>query len=84
MGCNFHWDQVSFDPVTNDALFYIHFKPKGMKKQERVFKYDWRMWSIPELKDILTDCGFKRSMSIGKALIKKGGGDGNFTRTEKN
>jgi SAM-dependent methyltransferase len=80
---NYYWDQVSFDPVTNDALFYIHFKPKGMKKQERVFKYDWRMWSIPELRDILAECGFKKSHIYWEGTNKKGGGDGVFTRTEK-
>lgn len=82
-GFSYYWDQVSFDPVTNRALFHIHFKPKGMKKQERVFTYDWRMWSIPELRDILDEVGFKKTHVYWEGTTKKGGGDGNFTRTEK-
>jgi SAM-dependent methyltransferase len=80
---NYYWDQVSFDPVSHHALFHIHFKPKGMKKQERVFTYDWRMWSIPELRELLTECGFKKTHVYWEGTLKNGSGDGHFTRTEK-
>ena len=33
----YFWDQTGFDPVTNRALFHIHFQPKGQKKVEQVF-----------------------------------------------
>ncbi len=79
----YYWDQTGFDPVTNRALFYIHFKPKGQKKIERVFTYDWRMWTIPELREILTEVGFKKTHIYWEGTTKKGEGDGNFTRTEK-
>lgn len=79
----YYWDQTGFDPVTNRALFYIHFKPKGQKKFERVFTYDWRMWSIPELRDLLTEVGFKRTHVYWEGTTRRGEGDGIFTRTEK-
>lgn len=79
----YYWDQTGFDPVTNRALFYIHFKPKGQKKIERVFTYDWRMWSIPELRDLLSEVGFKKSHIYWEGTTKSGEGNGVFTRTEK-
>jgi hypothetical protein len=79
----YYWDQKSFDPVTNRALFHIHFKPKGMKKQNRVFSYDWRLWSIPELREILAECGFKKTHVYWEGTTPKGEGDGKFARTEK-
>lgn len=79
----YYWDQTGFDPVTNRALFHIHFKPKGQKKVERVFTYDWRMWSIPELREILAEVGFKKSHVYWEGTTKSGEGDGKFTRTEK-
>jgi SAM-dependent methyltransferase len=82
-GFSYYWDQANFDPVTNRALFHIHFKPKGMKKQERVFTYDWRMWSIPELRDLLEECGFSKTHVYWEGTTRKGEGDGVFTRTEK-
>ena len=54
-GFSYFWDQDYFDPVTNHALFYIHFKRDGEKKREKVFTYDWRMWTIPELRELLRD-----------------------------
>jgi SAM-dependent methyltransferase len=79
----YYWDQVGFDPVTNRALFYIHFKPHGQKKVERVFTYDWRVWSIPELRDLLAEVGFRRTHVYWEGTTDKGEGDGIFTRTEK-
>lgn len=82
-GFTYYWDQEDFDPVTNEAKFYIHFKLKGGKKIERVFTYDWRMWSIPELREILHEAGFKKTHVYWEGTTKDGGGDGNFKRTEK-
>ncbi|MEZ0392177.1 MAG: class I SAM-dependent methyltransferase, partial [Pseudobdellovibrionaceae bacterium] len=82
-GFTYYWDQTGFDPVSNRALFYIHFKPKGGKKVEKVFTYDWRMWSIPELREILEEVGFKKTHVYWEGTTKAGEGDGIFTRTEK-
>lgn len=82
-GFTYFWDQENFDPVTNEALFHIHFKPKGQKKMENVFTYDWRMWSIPELRDILDEVGFKKTHVYWEGTNRKGEGDGKFYRTEQ-
>jgi SAM-dependent methyltransferase len=79
----YYWHQTNFDPISNRALFHIHFRPNGAKKVERVFSYDWRMWSIPELRDILHEVGFKLTHAYWEGTNKKGGGDGEFRRTNK-
>lgn len=79
---SYYWDQDSFDPVTNEAMFYIHFKPKGQKKIKRAFTYDWRLWSIPELKDILQEVGFEKIHVYWEGTDDDGEGDGVFTRVE--
>ncbi len=81
-GFTYYWDQTNFDPVTNEALFHIHFRVKN-KKIENVFTYDWRLWSIPELRDIMAEVGFKKTHIYWEGTAKDGSGDGNFTRTEK-
>jgi cyclopropane fatty-acyl-phospholipid synthase-like methyltransferase len=81
-GFTYYWDQDSYDPVTNDAQFYIHFKLKGQKKRKKVFSYDWRLWSIPELRDLLAEAGFKKSHIYWEGTTKTGEGDGHFKRTE--
>ncbi len=82
-GFTYFWDQENFDPVTNEALFHIHFKPNGQKKIENVFTYDWRMWTIPELRDLLHEVGFKKTHIYWEGTNKKGEGDGQFHRTEQ-
>jgi len=57
----FYWEQYDFDPVYNTANCALHFKPKGGKKVRDVFTYDWRVWSIAEIRELLAEAGFKRS-----------------------
>jgi len=78
----YYWDQESFDPVTNHAKFHIHFKLKGQPKRERVFSYDWRMWSIPELREIMHEAGFSKTHVYWEGTARDGTGNGVFTRTE--
>ena len=78
----YYWDQVSFDPISNFALFYIHFRVNG-KKVTKVFKYDWRMWSIPEVRELMEEVGFKKTHVYWEGTTRRGEGDGKFKRTEK-
>jgi hypothetical protein len=79
----YYWDQESYDPVTHRAVFHIHFKVKGSPKKERVFTYDWRMWSIPEIREIMIEAGFRKTHVYWEGTNKSGGGNGVFTRTKK-
>ncbi len=79
---SYYWDQINFSPITNEAEFYIHFKLKGQKKIERVFYYDWRMWTIPELREILSEAGFKKTTVYWEGSNSKGSGNGVFKPTD--
>ncbi|KAA3632610.1 MAG: class I SAM-dependent methyltransferase [Proteobacteria bacterium] len=59
-GFTYVWDQHWFSPVTHEATMYIHFRFKDGSEMKRAFAYEWRVWSIPELRDILLDAGFSR------------------------
>jgi len=78
----YYWDQQSFDPVTHDAQFYIHFKRQGEPKRERVFGYDWRMWTIPEIREVMMEAGFLKTRVFWEGTTRSGGGNGIFTETE--
>ena len=54
------WEQESFNPITNEILCHIHFEFEDESRIERAFTYDWRLWSIPELRDILEEVGFAK------------------------
>jgi SAM-dependent methyltransferase len=58
-GFTYLWEQESFNPITNDILCHIHFEFPDGSKIERAFTYRWRLWSIPELRDLLYEAGFR-------------------------
>lgn len=76
------WDQKSFNPVTHHALYSIHFKFPDGSKIEDAFVYDWRLWTIPEVRDILKDTGFARTHTYWE-IAKNGKGTGEYARTAK-
>lgn len=60
-GFKYIWRQASFNPVNHDAKFSISFKFKDGSELENAFEYDWRFWSIPEVREMLTEAGFSAS-----------------------
>ena len=82
-GFHYYWEQKNFDPISHHAKFYIHFKRRGEKKREKVFSYSWRIWSLPELKDLLESAGFSNIYVYWEQSDKKGDGTGVFKKTSK-
>ena len=78
----YYWDQTGFDPVSNEALFHIHFRVGG-RKYEKVFTYDWRLWSIPELRDLLDEAGFSRTRIYWEGTKRDGTWNGIFKETKQ-
>jgi hypothetical protein len=60
-GFKYHWEQANFNPVTADASFYISFKFADGSKLKRAFEYHWRFWTIPEVREMLEEAGFRES-----------------------
>ena len=54
------WEQESFDPINNRTVCHIHFHFHDGTRMERAFSYDWRLWSLPELRDAMVDAGFAK------------------------
>jgi len=74
------WDQHRYNPVTGEGLFHIHFRFKDGSRIRKAFTYDWRVWTLPELTEMLTDAGFSPSV-YWEGTDKNGESNGVFTRT---
>jgi SAM-dependent methyltransferase len=59
-GLTYIWEQARFDPITHDCTFYIHFRFPDGRQMKRAFEYHWRLWTIPEVRDLLLQAGFRR------------------------
>jgi hypothetical protein len=54
------WEHAKFNPITNEILCHIHFKFPDKSRIDKAFTYDWRLWSIPELKELLEEAGYSK------------------------
>ena len=52
------WDQASFNPINSHMQCYIHFKTDEGIDFNRAFSYYWRLWTLPELQEMLLEAGF--------------------------
>ncbi len=57
-GFTYIWDQAEYHPVTGYMRTHIHFKFPDGSKLKKAFTYEWRLWSLPELTELLTEAGF--------------------------
>jgi len=57
-GFTYVWEQESYDPVSGHMVCHIHFHFKDGSKMKKAFSYEWRLYGLPEVKEILLDAGF--------------------------
>lgn len=74
-GYDYVWDQHKFNPLTGETLCYIHFRFPDGSSIEKAFTYDWRLWSIPELVDLLKEAGFADTKIFWEQLEDDDGDD---------
>ncbi len=72
------WDQDVFNPITHDFLCYIHFGFPDGSRMRRAFTYDWRLWSVGEIRDLLEEAGFRNVGVYWEGTDEDGEGDGIF------
>ncbi|HXH32102.1 MAG TPA: class I SAM-dependent methyltransferase [Bacteriovoracaceae bacterium] len=77
-GLTYYWECQRWNPLTHDCLFAIHFKD-SQGKHLNAFTYDWRMWTLPELRDILLEAGFKKTVMYWEGDDEDGNGNGEFS-----
>ncbi len=53
------WDQKEYFPGSGEYKAAIHFDFRDGSRWENAFEYDWRLWFLTELKDVLMEAGFK-------------------------
>lgn len=78
------WHQADFDPMTHHILCKIHFEFKDGSKMKNAFIYDWRLWTLPEMRELMEEAGFKDIHVLWEGTDEKSGeGNGEFTRVER-
>ncbi|HEX7080847.1 MAG TPA: class I SAM-dependent methyltransferase [Gammaproteobacteria bacterium] len=76
------WDQAEFDPVTHRMVCHIHFKFPDGSKLKNAFSYEWRMWTLPELRELLDEAGYSKVRVYWEGEDEDGEANGEFYETE--
>jgi hypothetical protein len=79
----YHWDHRYYNPINHHSKYQIHFEEIDGPFRKAVFKYEWRHWMLPELRDLLDEAGFKKTVVMWEGDNGKGRGDGNFKPKER-
>ena len=83
-GFTYTWDQNLYDPITGDVVNYIHFKFPDGTKIKKAFTYEWRLWTLPEIRELLIEAGFSKTVVYWEGTEEDTGeGDGNWTVSER-
>jgi hypothetical protein len=77
------WDQDFYNPITNEILCYIHFNFPDGSRIDQAFTYDWRMWTIQEVRELLEEAGFSSSQAFWEGTDDDNEGNGEYTPEEK-
>lgn len=67
------WEQREADPLTARVIDVLHFRlespgpdgPEIVQEWPDAFVYDWRLWSVPELREAILEAGFARTAVYG-------------------
>lgn len=77
-GFTYIWEQASFNPITHNLVCHIHFAFPDGSTWPNAFSYDWRLWSLPEVRDLLIEAGFKKVTVYWQGWDEDGEPNGDF------
>ena len=57
-GFTYLWEQASFHPIDSRMTCHIHFEFPDKSRLDEAFSYQWRLWTLPEIRELLAEAGF--------------------------
>ncbi|MBC8423674.1 class I SAM-dependent methyltransferase [bacterium] len=82
-GFTYVWDQDHYNPITHEYRCKIHFRFDDGSEITDAFEYHWRLWSVPEVRDLLLDAGFRKVEVYWEGADEEGEPDGDFQVSEE-
>jgi SAM-dependent methyltransferase len=73
------WQQKRYSPISGEMECRIHFKFPDGSKLKNAFSYTWRLWTLPEILEMLAEVGFKNPTVYWEGTDEDGDGNGVFT-----
>lgn len=78
------WDQASFNPIDQHMTCRIHFEFSDGSELAKAFEYHWRLWTLPEVCELLLEAGFSTADVYWEGTDEETGeGDGIYTPAKR-
>ncbi len=77
-GFTYVWDQHSYNPITGDVVNYIHYEFPDGTRMKKAFAYEWRLWTLPEIQEVLYEAGFSKVTVYWEGTDEDGEGNDEF------
>jgi hypothetical protein len=72
------WEQEKYEPISGGLICHIHSNFPDGSRLEHAFGYDWRLWTLPEILELLDEAGFSRVSVYWQGFDEDGEADGIF------
>ncbi|MCG3137798.1 MAG: hypothetical protein HJJLKODD_01649 [Phycisphaerae bacterium] len=59
-GFTYLWEHAYYNPINSEVLCHIHFEFPDGSRMRKAFSYHWRLWSLCELQELLSEAGFSQ------------------------
>jgi SAM-dependent methyltransferase len=82
-GFTYVWHQADFDPVSARYTCHIGFEFPDGSRIPAAFTYHWRLWTLPELRELLAEAGFGTSRVYLQGDGEDGEGDDEYRESER-
>ncbi len=77
-GFTYVWEQHRYDPINAFGTYKIHFRFDDGSEMKNAFVYDWRVWTIPEVREVLAEVGFNAVDVYWEGEDEDGEGTGEY------
>lgn len=83
-GFTYVWDQDQYWPATGEYRAYIHFRFEDGSELNKAFTYEWRLWGLTEIIDVLNEVGFANVDTYWEGTDKDGtSGNGVYRKNKR-
>jgi hypothetical protein len=79
-GFTYVWEQRRYDPIGGEMTCHIGFEFPDGTSMPRAFTYTWRLWTMPEVRDVLREAGFASVETFIEGEDAKGKGTGVYVK----
>ncbi len=82
-GFTYIWEQAKYEPISGGLICHIHFAFPDGSRLDRAFSYDWRLWTLPEIRELLEEVGFSKVTVYWQGWDENGEADGIFKQVHE-